>query len=246
MASDSAATYVAGATPTIGQQKIAKIQVLGDNWIFASTGAVGIGQVVASRINEAWRKKVFLNSMKDSGRLMHLIGQEIATTVAPYLQSAPHMKALNEPAPLCKCILSIPVDDTPRLFSFDYNGAPEEASDLSFIALGSGQLLADGFLAFLRKVLWNETMFPTLGEGRLAAIWTLQHVIDSAPGGVSGPIQMAILTSDGKSAAVEMADARRIEEHQELIASAERALGASFDPPQTDKSNNDPPAPPSS
>ena len=68
---------------------------------------------------------------------------------------------------LCKSLVAFPFKGQPRLFQFDYSGAPEEATkDLPFVALGSGQRIDDPFLALLKRVLWSDAE-PSVAEGRL-------------------------------------------------------------------------------
>jgi hypothetical protein len=70
---------------------------------------------------------------------------------------------------------------------------PEFKEDkLFYVSTGSGQSLADPFLAFVDRVLWNNTM-PTVELGKLGVMWVLQHTIRFAPGGVGGSPSMAIL-----------------------------------------------------
>lgn len=110
------------------------------------------------------------------------------------------------------------------LFQFDQQGAPEEATeDLPFISIGSAQATADPFLAFIRKVFWPASL-PTLEMGIFSTLWTLQHAIETNPGGVADPTQIMVLEKDSKDfEAREMEDAE-LEEHFEAISAAESTL----------------------
>jgi hypothetical protein len=57
------------------------------------------------------------------------------------------------------------------------------------------------------------------------ATWTVQHVIDTNPGGVAGPIRIAVLERDGNGgfAARDLPDTE-IEEHRQAMDSAAQAL----------------------
>jgi hypothetical protein len=82
------------------------------------------------------------------------------------------------------------------LFSFDEVCNPEGATaDLPFVSVGSGQVLADPFLAHLKRVLWGDEQ-PSMALGALGVIWTLQHVIGVNPGGISPPLEVYQMTLD--------------------------------------------------
>jgi 20S proteasome alpha/beta subunit len=96
--------------------------------------------------------------------------------------------------------------------------------DHFYVALGSGKLSADPFLRFLVDTFCQPGC-PTVREGVFLATWAVQHVIDVNPGGVAGPIRVAVLEKDqlGKYIARELPDTE-IGEHQQAIESARDAL----------------------
>lgn len=93
-----------------------------------------------------------------------------------------------------------------------------------YVALGSGKLSADPFLRFLDDIFCRGNQ-PKVREAVFLATWTVQHVIDTNPGGVDGPIRIAIFERDqgGSFAARELPDSE-IQEHLEAIESAADAL----------------------
>lgn len=228
MASDSAATFGTGGIPTIGQQEVRKLHRLNENILFSSTGAVGVSQLIADKLKSEWDKKTF-SGIQSPDELMDKIGKTIVNLVGPYLQSATWVQPLgaDTSSSLCKSLVAMPVASTPNLFSFDFNGAPERATlQLPFIALGSGQPIADPFLAFLKRLLWVTTE-PTVAEGKLAAVWTIDHVRHTTPGGVGGGIQVGVLSGKaGKAPTVELLADGDIEEHLQKVSTTERALVA--------------------
>jgi len=224
LASDSAATFAMEGMPTIGQQQVTKIQTLSEVVLYASTGAVGISQLIANSLKTRWDKKEF-SGIGTPEEMMHKIGVGICELVRPYLESANLTRSLNkDPSPsLCKCIVGIPVKKKPCLLTFDYNGAPEAVSaELPFVSMGCAQGIADPFLALLRRLLWQpgSTSPPTIAEGRLVAAWTIEHARLTNPGGVGGPIQLSTLSADG----VAKSGNEDIQEHLARIHSAEKAL----------------------
>lgn len=92
--------------------------------------------------------------------------------------------------------------------------------DLPFISLGSGQAIADPFLAFLKRLIWAKDP-PTLAEGKLVSVWAIDHVCKTNPGGVGGDVQMMVLPRGG--AVVELGEAEGAE-HKQQAAGAENAL----------------------
>jgi hypothetical protein len=93
-----------------------------------------------------------------------------------------------------------------------------------YVALGSGKMSADPFLRFLVDVFCLNGR-PTLREAVFLATWTVQHVIDTNPGGVAGPIRVATFSAgaNGTFEALELPE-NEIAEHQQAIESAATAL----------------------
>lgn len=154
---------------------------------------------------------------------MQKIGIAIGETVGPYLQTAAMARqmGMSPDTAICKTLLAIEVKGAPCLFQFDYNGAPERSTpELPFVALGSGQPIADPFLAFLRRVIWSNSQ-PTVAEGKLVASWTIDHVCKTNPGGVGGAVQMMVLPRGGN--VIELSD-NEAEEHKQQAAGAEAAM----------------------
>lgn len=114
---------------------------------------------------------------------------------------------------------SVPLDDGLRV---RFGGSRAVSCPIT-PALGSGKLSADPFLRFLVDTFCQAGQ-PTVREGVFLATWTVQHVIEVNPGGVAGPIQVAVVeTASGEHVARELPDAE-IEEHQQAIESARDAL----------------------
>lgn len=222
--SDSAVTFGDGGRFTIGQQQAEKVRVVENSLIYSSTGAVGISQVIAERVGNLWSQRTLTGKPE---AVMDKVGKEIANLVSPYLQTGQFLRGMgNDPsASLCKSLIAVLISGQPQLFTFDFNGAPEKVTkEIGFVSLGSGQMIADPFLAFLRRILW-EGKELTLSEGRLAAVWTIDHVRRTNPGGIGGEIQLATLSCDRNSRpVVTRVNSNEIQEHLQKIAAAEKAL----------------------
>jgi 20S proteasome alpha/beta subunit len=96
--------------------------------------------------------------------------------------------------------------------------------DHFYVALGSGKLSADPFLRFLVDT-FCQPGYPTVREGVFLATWAVQHVIDVNPGGVAGPIRVAVIEKNdaGNYIAREL-PSTEIDEHQQAVESAREAL----------------------
>jgi hypothetical protein len=227
IASDSEATFGTGTTHTIGKQHVQKVTKVNDHILHASTGAVGMAQIIADHLKAMWDDKVFSGTLSPDAA-MDRLGKAIGALVAPYMQTAQIQRNLTGSCEtsLCKSLLAIPISRKPYLFQFDFNGAPERATaDLPFVCLGSGQPIADPFLALIRRLFWT-TQEPNLAEGRLAAVWTIDHVRRISPGGVGGNTQIACLepTLGANLPMVKFVDPAEIQEHMQKIESAEAAI----------------------
>ena len=89
--------------------------------------------------------------------------------------------------------------------------------------MGSGQTLADPFLAFVARVMWGGKM-PTVADAKFGVFWALKHAISLAPGGVGGPIVIATLQhSNGNWVAAETNENQEMEEY---ITALEKHIGA--------------------
>lgn len=220
MASDSAGTLGTGTERTIGQQEVTKIVTIKDSILYSATGAIGMAQLLIEKIGNAWNPTFFANARAPEA--MHKIGTTIADTVKVYASNAQAFQQIGGLQGFCKSLIALPIKDGPRLFQFDYGGNPEEATEeLPCVALGSGQQIADPFLAFLRKILWQKRQ-PIMAEGRLVAAWTVRHVAETNPGGVALPLQMTCLTMKAGKAVIEPMEGQ--EEHFQQIDAAEAAL----------------------
>ena len=201
-------------------QSNSKIQILdegvdgrdGPRVIVATTGSVGLGQRLRAFVSEAARGNVFKN----------LKLREATTRVSTnFLQDCqksfvPHSSHSGWGF---GAILAAVIEGKPHLVEYDVSTfQPEVREDkLHFVSMGSGQTLADPFLAFVSRVLWKSQQ-PTLQEAKLGVYWALSHTIALAPGGVGGEIKLAALRQvDGNWIASLLENAQEQAEHIEAL-----------------------------
>jgi len=224
MASDSAASYAAGPNFTIGQQHVQKVRKLGNSILYASTGSIGMSQLISDVVERQFNAQIDKKNLSSTQSMSHL-GKCIYEETKHLSQSA----ALLAQAGMrhvqmevgCRSLVALPIGNRPCMIQFGETGAPEEAThELCCVALGSGQPIADPFLAFMKRILWSDHA-PSLAEARLVAAWTIRHVVQTNPGGVGGELQMWTLSVKGNQTKIEELDAG---EHYERIKVEEASL----------------------
>lgn len=198
---DSVATSAMGANPLVALQSNSKIQIFPDNVIVACTGAVGFIQRLHHHIEAAIKGNVFKNFTA------HDCTTNISKRLLSDFQNSMVQKHPQQGLQF-GALIAAPIKDDACLVEYattDFQ--PEIKKDkLFFVSMGSGQLLADPFLAFVSRVLWKNEP-PTVDVGKFGVYWVLDHTIRLAPGGVGGPIKLAVLRQvDGKWAAQELED----------------------------------------
>ena len=248
LGADGAATFGTASSSTI-RQPVRKLSIVRGQAVVGVSGPVGLGQRIIAEIEEIWKSKGLANSTPPQAmtQLRQMVWEHIKMEieVAAVAQKIPGTPAAM--SAVSQTLVAIPCAGRACLFQFDPQGAPEEATeDLPFVAIGSGQTIADPFLAFLRRIFWRDRL-PNLSEGVFATLWTLQHAIHTSPGGVSGPIQIVVAERSKKSAVVarELSESE-LEEHREAIAHIEDSLMRRFAQPVETETKLPPTPPPKS
>lgn len=222
---DSAATYGFLGGTTI-RQETKKLEIIKGSVIIGTSGPVGLAQRFMGELTTLW------DGNKFSGKKSYEAGPLIKAAFWKHAEqeqqsAATSVKIIGQAAlnsSICYALVALPLSKQPCLLQFDYQCAPEEAtSKLPFVAIGSGQPCADPFLAFLRRIFWNNKA-PSLNEAIFASVWALQHAIQTMPGGVSGPVQVAVLERHGGNLAARELSPEELQEHYGAIDAAEKKL----------------------
>jgi hypothetical protein len=213
---DSAATSSNGVIPLMQVESNDKIRIFGSNVIVACTGSIGYAQRLYDHVDSAVKGKVFTNLTKRECTTN--ITKRFMTDLANSCVQMHPQHGLGFGA-----VLAFPFNGGPCLIEYGTKDfQPEEKDErLFFVSMGSGQTLADPFLAFINRVLWKGEK-PSLEMGRLGVYWTLNHVINYAPMGVGGKIRIATLSKTGNSwAAIDVSDT---DESAQFIVEVEREI----------------------
>jgi 20S proteasome alpha/beta subunit len=225
MGADGAATLGALGQKTV-QQPVRKLSVIANTAIMGVSGAVGLGQRISGIVNKLWDEKKFRGA---SFEVMQTVRNEIGPMLVQEIKYATEAaKLLGQGAAMSPAVaftlLAVPVDKELRLYQFGCTGDPEEATtDLPFVAMGSGQNLADPFLAFLQEIFWKKSQ-PNTSEGIFVTVWTLLHAIRRNTGGVAEPIQLMTIKQESGKPVIKQFDEAELEETRQGITEAEAYL----------------------
>src|ERR1019366_7777330 len=220
IAADGATTFGDSLGNRTIRQPSRKLAIVNDRMIVAVTGSVGLQQRFVGELGS-----IQPGAGAKRHQIMELLAGAIRKPMRDEYQTCEAFKgALGNSSiqgMITGTMVGIMVQGDPTLIKFDHQGSPECASEnLRFISLGSGQPLADPFLAFLRRIFWRDKP-PSLNDGVFAATWTLHHAIEMHPGGVDHPVQVMTLqaTTGGGCEIHELAEAD-LQEHLQAIDGA--------------------------
>jgi hypothetical protein len=177
-----------GQFPLIHLEADAKIKIFDGAVIMATTGSVGYTQRLHHHLELAVKGNVFRN----------LTAREATSNVSNrFLTDLQGSKAPTWPQEGLRFggLMAAAGKDGPFLAEFETTGFQVEfrTGKIFLGSMGSGQMLADPFLAFVSRVLWRSEM-PNVDQGKFGVYWVLSHTIKLAPGKVGLPICLATLT----------------------------------------------------
>lgn len=206
-------------------QPVKKLSKVTDKILLGVSGAVGLSQRIEGEI----KKHSNLHG-REKADVMSELRKSIWTEILELEFKAAAMAAqVVGPAArnscMCAAVVALPVKNNElALIQFDQNGSPEYATeDIPFVAIGSGQMLADPFLAFVRRMFWPNRL-PSIAEGEFAVQWTLHHAIKTATGGIADPKQICVLEKNGNNIAGRELSKDECKEHEEAVGRAEDYL----------------------
>lgn len=227
MAADGAATLGSLSEVTAQQRTIKKLTIHHNTDVVIGTaGPVGLGQGVRAVLEDGFANGNYTGRIETVARQMRGLMIRI---VQPEMQSVRELRgAVPEVAGRADAclhtLIAFPYNSRAELIQFDPACSPTIANDeLPFVCLGIGQAIADHFLAFIRRVLWKDSV-PTLALGVFSALWTLRHVILTNAFGIQDPIQIVTLSAEnGKFEARELTK-EQLTDHDASVDSAEQTI----------------------
>ena len=213
---DSMATSVAGVNPLAGFPTD-KLSIIDGKVILAGTGAVGLGQRFQAIVDSHWKKKTFQKSCVECTKL--LSANTINDFQSTGLRPTQHGYGFG-------ALVAAPMEKRAELVEFGVADFQPERKDgkLNFVTMGSGQLLADPFMAFLSRVLWSGEQ-PDVKHALFGVYWALNHTIKYAPSGVGGPIKLATLQKANNDWSARILSSDELEETSQHIELVEEQIG---------------------
>lgn len=231
---DSSATFSTGQFRTIEQQTD-KIELIDDFCILAGTGAVGLGQRFCGIVQKAIKDGEF------QGKRSPI---ELATTLCQH--AVTNFSQTGAQKGQYAALLAFGIKHEPFLCEFDLaEFQPElKTNKLWYCSMGSGQHITDTFLGFIRDVFWQDGP-PNVNAGVFAATWTLQMAIDLNPGGINGPINIAVLEKDKKTGKLKSRTLgpNDLQEHEQKIREMTASIRKSAQNDKVEAIPDIPPAP---
>jgi hypothetical protein len=233
IAADSMMTPSVGGI-AVGHHKGLKVEVIAGPQVFAYAGDHG----------QAARFKI----LADTRYIDFGLGQE------PHPIDYPVTLTENLITQFARTGISTETMDVTTVLAFAHSGSPQCCvfegpiqprlldSHHFYVALGIGKQSADPFLRFLVDI-FCENKQPNVREAVFLATWTLDHVIETNPGGIAGPIRIAVFEpgADGTYQARTLPE-NDVEEQRQAIENAEAALRRWRDGMQSGQAAEDTPA----
>lgn len=225
LGADGAATLQHLDTPTV-RQPVRKLVSIRDKMILGGSGPVGVLQLFEDSLRSSPKSTLSGTNVKTPADAMRALSQMFSRDVTPGFERAAvarpvvgHMQAHGSVA--AYSLVSLLVNRVAVLIQLDPQCSAETATEnLPFMAIGSAQQAADSFLAMIRRVFWKNPL-PNVAEGTFATYWTLHHVIETSPGGVSDPIQ--VMTLEDNRDAHELTD-EELGVQRQMVDEAEASL----------------------
>lgn len=236
IAADGATTFGNSLGTRTIRQPSRKLTIINDKMVVGVTGPVGlqqrfVGELAALSPGPAAKRHQLMEMLAGAIRKPMRDEYLMAEALRDSLGSAAVQGVLSG------TLIGLVVQGEPTLIQFDHQGSPECATDhLRFVSLGSGQPLADPFLAFLKRIFWADAA-PNLQDGIFAATWALEHAIATNPGGVDHPIQVMTVRATGSGGCeIHEIEETELGEHRQFIGVAEHRL-ATFREAMTESAN---------
>lgn len=208
---DSATTF-GGRLRTI-EQATEKLDLIGDEVILAGAGSTGLRQRFRDIVEDAWRQGLFRKA-----RAIEL-GKYFA------LNAIRDFSSTEAPKGAFGAMLAFAGREEPFICTFDPEHFQPEFIEqrLWYDSMGSAKAITDPFLALMRKAFWTGGP-PLVHDAVFAVTWALEHAVEVNPGGVNGPIRIAVLKGKAHALRARILPEYELVEHKQNVEAAYDAL----------------------
>ncbi len=232
------------------QQSAKKLEIIDGRLIIGSAGHTTVAHQFRWAIENAITSGSLLTTslMEATNSLADAMRPVIQRNWADWAFLRQHSgQAGTMPDPFTDSLVTLPVGNEAKLLVFD--AAPsafEITHDMTFGSLGSGNIAANPFLGFLRRIWWANRR-PDVAEGVLATVWALSHSIEVCAGGVADPKQVITLTRTDETWLARECAQSELDEHHQVIQELEHKLAKELHDYFTEQAKPSPePEPPQS
>ncbi len=212
----------------IVEQPAEKLKIIGKSIIVAGTGDVGYINRHLNTISDMWENELF--EPKENETQFDIANRISYLTLSEFYKSNFYVNT-NQSQTIINnfnvgSLIAFPYLDKFYLCQIQSQTIQPLIYDSNYwyCSMGSGCLITDPFLGFIREVFWNENKLPTLIEGIFCVYWALSMAIKINTGGVNGPIHVATLTKSSNGFMAKELSEDELREHHFNIEEAKNAL----------------------
>jgi hypothetical protein len=190
LGSDSALTIF----NMVEQQYDNKIMKLNETSVLAFSGNLEVAQ----RFSETIKNVDATDACNGLNRLQCLA--QISTAgITDFQYTRPWTQSVNPINTDTHFLLGKIIDNKHTLTFFDNSFQPLSINeDFWYHSSGSGAIISNPMLGFIRNVLWKDNKPPKLANGILTVVMAIQTTIDINAGGVNGPIHITVLRKNDR------------------------------------------------
>lgn len=221
--SDSLETFGTG----IEQEVSNKIEYLARDSLIASAGAVGLSQLIKEKLRKSWETVQNQDDVYTARiELEDLIWSETKRAMNRVHEAQEFLEEELISTVLTSSLIAFPLNGAPTLLRLNAIGQSDQVTcESPFVSIGSGDVQADPFLAFAKRVVRNNEQPEAIDDGVLGVLWALQHVIEVNGGlGVGGSPVIATLQLVGEHWEADIRTGPLLDQHLQRIAGAEKSV----------------------
>ena len=193
----------------------------------ASAGAVGLSQLIKEKLRISWETVEDQDDVYSARILLEELNwSEIRRAMEHVSEAQEFLQEDLNPTVLTSSLVAFPLKGTPVLLRINGIGQSHEVScESPFVSIGSGDFQADPFLAFVKRVVWDDKQPEAIDDGVFGVLWAMQHVIEVNAGlGVGGSPVIATLQLVDELWEADIRKGPLLDQHLQRIAGAENSM----------------------